>query len=189
MKKITFQEITKEGILNLGETIRILAEYEDLHAHKNAVTLRILPNTLHPAPRTIFYGSPEYLAMCKLRDEVLRKPIGLRLTEEETSRDINDILIACIDNGEAFACCILTGNNSDTIQLRQMAVSPAFQKKGLGKEILLFAEKIAKEKHYSILRMHARKVAKGFYEKSGYVVIGAEFTEVGIPHFEMMKKL
>ncbi|WP_165020561.1 histidinol dehydrogenase [Dysgonomonas sp. ZJ279] len=42
VKKITFQEITKEGILRLGHTIEVMAENEDLHAHKNAVTLRLL---------------------------------------------------------------------------------------------------------------------------------------------------
>jgi histidinol dehydrogenase len=41
MKKITFQEITKEGILNLGNTIEQLAEAEQLAAHKNAVTVRL----------------------------------------------------------------------------------------------------------------------------------------------------
>jgi histidinol dehydrogenase len=41
VKKITFQEITKEGIKNLGSTIEIMAENEQLHAHKNAVTVRI----------------------------------------------------------------------------------------------------------------------------------------------------
>jgi len=40
-KKITFQEITREGIENLGDTIRILAENEQLIAHSNAVRLRM----------------------------------------------------------------------------------------------------------------------------------------------------
>ena len=141
------------------------------------------------SPRIITYGSQEYLAMLKLRDEVLRKPIGLRLKESETSRDINDILIVCMENGEALACCILTANNPDTVQLRQMAVTPSYQQKGLGKEILLFAEKIAKENNYSTIRMHARKTATHFYEKSGYAVVGEEFTEVGIPHYEMIKSI
>ncbi|MFV0521821.1 MAG: histidinol dehydrogenase [Mangrovibacterium sp.] len=39
-KKITFQEITKDGIANLGETIELMADAEQLFAHKNAVTLR-----------------------------------------------------------------------------------------------------------------------------------------------------
>lgn len=41
IKKITFQEITKEGIQNLGPTIEVMAESEELFAHKNAVTLRL----------------------------------------------------------------------------------------------------------------------------------------------------
>lgn len=41
IRKITFQEISKEGIQNLGSTIEIMAENEQLHAHKNAITLRL----------------------------------------------------------------------------------------------------------------------------------------------------
>ncbi len=41
VKKITYQELSKEGINNLGKAIEIMAEAEDLIAHKNAVTLRL----------------------------------------------------------------------------------------------------------------------------------------------------
>lgn len=40
-KKITFQEITREGIQQLGPVIEEMAQAEQLFAHKNAVTLRI----------------------------------------------------------------------------------------------------------------------------------------------------
>uniref|UniRef100_UPI00404983B6 histidinol dehydrogenase n=1 Tax=Gelidibacter sp. TaxID=2018083 RepID=UPI00404983B6 len=40
-KSITFQCITKEGLLNLGNTIELMAEAEGLQAHKNAVTIRL----------------------------------------------------------------------------------------------------------------------------------------------------
>ena len=40
MKKITFQELTKEGLENIGDTIEIMAENELLMAHKNAVKVR-----------------------------------------------------------------------------------------------------------------------------------------------------
>ncbi len=40
-KKITYQKITKEGILNIGPAIELMAEAEGLDAHKNAVTLRL----------------------------------------------------------------------------------------------------------------------------------------------------
>ena len=40
-KSITFQEISKEGIQNIGKSIEIMAAAEGLQAHKNAVTLRL----------------------------------------------------------------------------------------------------------------------------------------------------
>jgi len=73
--------------------------------------------------------------------------------------------------------------------LRQMAVAPSFQQKGHGKALLCFAEKTAIENQYSIICMHARKTATGFYEESGYAIVGEEFTEVGIPHYEMVKRI
>jgi histidinol dehydrogenase len=41
VKKITFQELTKEGIQNIGPAIELMAEAEQLMAHKNAVTVRL----------------------------------------------------------------------------------------------------------------------------------------------------
>ncbi|MFD0750211.1 histidinol dehydrogenase [Mucilaginibacter calamicampi] len=41
VKKITFQHITPEGINNIGPSVEILAELESLHAHKNAVSVRM----------------------------------------------------------------------------------------------------------------------------------------------------
>ena len=40
-KKITFQKISSEGIKNIGPAIELMAEAEELQAHKNAVTLRL----------------------------------------------------------------------------------------------------------------------------------------------------
>lgn len=41
VKKITFQEITKVGIMNIGRTVELMAEAESLEAHKRAVSLRM----------------------------------------------------------------------------------------------------------------------------------------------------
>lgn len=41
MRKITFQEITREGIMNIGPTIETMAANEFLDAHKNAVSVRL----------------------------------------------------------------------------------------------------------------------------------------------------
>ena len=41
MKKITFQRLTPQGIASIGRTVEIMAENEDLMAHKLAMTLRL----------------------------------------------------------------------------------------------------------------------------------------------------
>ena len=41
VKKITFQKLTVGGIVNLGNTVEIMAEAEQLDAHKRAVSLRL----------------------------------------------------------------------------------------------------------------------------------------------------
>jgi histidinol dehydrogenase len=41
VKKITFQEISREGIRNIGHTVEVMAQAELMHAHSNAVSLRM----------------------------------------------------------------------------------------------------------------------------------------------------
>lgn len=49
-KKITYQQLTKEGLKNLGPTVELMAEAEQLQGHKNAVTLRL--NKINGTPFT-----------------------------------------------------------------------------------------------------------------------------------------
>lgn len=41
VKKITFQSVSQEGLKNIGTTVELMAEAEQLLAHKNAVTIRL----------------------------------------------------------------------------------------------------------------------------------------------------
>lgn len=41
LKKITFQQLTKEGLQNIGNTVMTMAAAEGLDAHKNAVAIRL----------------------------------------------------------------------------------------------------------------------------------------------------
>lgn len=143
--------------------------------------------------RILEYGSCDYHTMIDLRSEVLRKPLGLTFSAEQLQKEINDIFIAGFtqenDHEILAGCCILTPVSENTVQLRQMAVSPRLQGKGIGREIVVFAEQYARSNGFDELTMHARKEATGFYQKLGYKICGEEFTEVGIPHYEMRKNL
>jgi N-acetylglutamate synthase-like GNAT family acetyltransferase len=137
----------------------------------------------------ITHGSKEYELMVKLRDEILRKPLGLGFTPDDLEKEKDDILIGAFDDGKILGCCILTKVAPDTVRLRQMAVVNKQQGKGIGYSIMSYAENLARDKGYRKLIMHARDTAIGFYERCGYRITGGQFTEVTIPHHVMEKDL
>ncbi len=141
------------------------------------------------ALKQIDHGSKEYQQMVQLRDEILRKPLGLSFSEEELRREADDVLLGAFDEDKILACCLLTRVDKDTVKLRQMAVQNNLQGKGIGASIMNFAESIARDKGYRNLVMHTRNSAIGFYEKFGFKVSGQEFTEVNLPHHLMEKRL
>jgi predicted GNAT family N-acyltransferase len=141
------------------------------------------------ALKIIDHGSEAYQQMVRLRDEILRKPLGLRLAEEELEREKDNLLIAAYEDEKLMGCCMLVEENRQTVRLRQMAVVNDAQGKGIGKALMQFAENLARDRGYRKISMHARKHAAGFYEKMGYQVAGDEFEELTIPHYLMEKNL
>lgn len=139
--------------------------------------------------KQIDHGTKEYLQMVELRNEILRKPLGLSFDKEELERETDDILIAAFEEDKMLGCCLLTKVDNTTVRLRQMAVQNNLQGKGIGASMMNYAENVARDAGYNKVIMHARKTAIGFYEKLGYKVTGNQFEEITIPHFIMEKKL
>jgi ribosomal protein S18 acetylase RimI-like enzyme len=141
------------------------------------------------ALKIIDHGSKEYRQMVKLRDDILRKPLGLGFTKDELEEEKDNMLIAAFEDDDILGCCMLVEEKPGILRLRQMAVLNDLQGKGIGRALMNFAENIARDQGYRVMSMHARKNAVGFYEKMGYKVAGNEFLEVTIPHYVMEKKL
>lgn len=139
--------------------------------------------------KQIDHGTNEYRQMLNLRNEILRKPLGLSFKNEELDREKEDILIGAFEEEKILGCCLLTRVNNDSVRLRQMAVQNNLQGKGIGATMLNFAENVARDAGYKTMVMHARKTAVHFYEKLGYRVTSDEFEEITIAHYMMEKKL
>jgi len=141
------------------------------------------------ALKIIDHGTPEYQLMVRLRDDILRKPIGLSFTPEELEKEKGNLLIGAFEEEQILGCCMLVREDSAKVRLRQMAVLNDLQGKGIGRAMILFAENLARDQGYRILNMHARKPVIGFFEKMGYQVVSEEFLEINLPHVEMEKAL
>ena len=139
--------------------------------------------------KQIDHGTKEYLQMVELRNEILRKPLGLTFKPEELDREKEDTLISAFEEDKLLGCCLLTEIDNKCVRLRQMAVQNNLQGKGIGAAMMNYAENVARDAGYHKMIMHARKTAIVFFEKLGYKVTGKEFEEITIPHYIMEKKL
>ena len=71
-----------------------------------------------------------------------------------------------------------------------MAVDAAWQRRGIGREILRAVESIAADRGIRILWANARKSALDFYTANGWTVASEEFDIplVG-PHFKIVRRV
>lgn len=140
--------------------------------------------------QVVAFGTPEYHETVLLRNDVLRKPLGLQFSAEDLATEYDSFHLVLYDEAlELAACLVLKPLTEDTAKMRQVAVREKYQGKGIGKRLVLLSEIFLKRRGFSKLELHARKNVVPFYEKLNYTAIGDEFEEVGIPHFKMIKNL
>lgn len=141
------------------------------------------------ALKIIDHGTHEYQQMVKLRDDVLRRPLGLGFSPSELENEKDNMLIGAFEEEQMLGCCMLVEEKPGTVRLRQMAVLNDLQGKGIGRALMNFAENLARDSGYKIISMHARKGTTPFFEKMGYRITSDEFIEITIPHYVMEKEL
>jgi predicted GNAT family N-acyltransferase len=71
----------------------------------------------------------------------------------------------------------------------RMAVLKHWRGQGVGRQLLYTLISMAQRLGCTSVYLHAQSHALAFYEKSGFEVCGAEFTEAGIPHRRMKRIL
>ncbi len=144
--------------------------------------------------RKIEFQSSEYADELKLRERVLRLPIGLHLSLADTEHDSTDKHICAFlsdPNGSEtmVGCCLMRELSKTDVKMRQVAIDSNVQGQGLGSRLVGEFEKLARSRGYTQVFLDARESAIHFYLRLGYVVTSELFTQVSVPHKKMMKKL
>lgn len=136
------------------------------------------------------FGSPGFDELIDLRDLILRKPLGLSFTPEELSTEYSSIHFAAYSGSfDLLGTLVLKPIDERQIKMRQVAVFPNAQRKGIGQLMVAESEVYAKEKGFKEIVLSARVPAVPFYEKLGYKVTSELYQEVGIDHYKMTKVL
>ena len=133
--------------------------------------------------------SEAYAHVLALRQKVLRAPLGMNLMDEDLRDEVNQLIAVALHEDRVVACLMAKALPDAGWKLRQMAVIPPLQGKGIGKGLISFMEAEARARGIRAIELHARETALGFYEGAGYSIWGERFLEVGIPHWKMEKKL
>ncbi len=136
------------------------------------------------------FATPEYDETVQLRDKILRRPLGLSFSEEQLSEEYADFHLAAFTEAWILrGCLVLTPLADNTLKMRQVAVDEAFQKMGVGQQLVEASEKFGRVHGFNKMVLNARDTAVPFYQKLNYTIVGERFEEVGIPHFKMTKDL
>ena len=139
----------------------------------------------------IEFGSSRYNELVELRYKILLQPLGLKFLDSFRPEEARYLHFGCVEmlDNKLVGGLILAPIDDDTIRLMQVAVDTIYQGEGIGRELVKYAEKRAKEAGYTKIVMHAMLFVVDFYEKMGYRAEGDVFEEQGITFLKMVKNL
>lgn len=139
--------------------------------------------------RQIAYGSAEYEESLRLRNEVLRRPLGMEIANDDLSGDVGALHVGAFAGERLVGILLLRTIGEGVLQMKQVAVDESLRGQSVGRKIVEYAETLAAAQGCAEIVLHAREVAVPFYGKLGYAREGERFEEIGIPHYAMSKKL
>ena len=139
------------------------------------------------APKT----ADEWQAYYHLRWEVLRQPWQQPEGSEKDELEEDAFHFAAFDNSNTIiGVARLHLQDSETGQVRYMAVLPLFRGQGIGRQLLQAIEARAASLGLDKIVLNARENAVRFYQQAGYSIIKPAHTLYGvIPHFLMSRQL
>ncbi|WP_208560394.1 GNAT family N-acetyltransferase [Marinilactibacillus kalidii] len=129
----------------------------------------------------------EYQGSLRLREQVLRKPLGIRLEDEAKSSEETAHHFVALYEQTVVGTLFLIETEESVYQMRQVAVDQAYQGKATGKQLVKVAEKWADNAGVKKIWMHARENAWPFYESLGYHYTSDDYMQIGIVHKTMEK--
>lgn len=139
----------------------------------------------------IEFGSSRYNELVELRYKILLEPLGLKFLDSFRPEEAKYLHVGCVESldNRLVGGLILAPIDDETIRMMQVAVDTIYQGEGIGRELVKYAEKRAKEAGYSKIVMHAMLSVVGFYETLGYHAEGDVFEEQSITFMKMVKEL
>lgn len=139
--------------------------------------------------KIIAFGDTDFEVSWGLREEILRKPLGLAFTQQDREDEKSHIHIAGFVDGRLCAACVLVAKGNSSLKMQRVAILDEHRGKGIGAAMVRFCEAYATENGYGEIYCHARESVVPFYLRQDYSLAGDPFIEQTIAHQKMRKVL
>ena len=112
----------------------------------------------------------------------------MSVAADRDGRDHESVHIVAVSHGRVIGTCRLLFQEP-VARLGRLVVEPELRGRGVAGAILREAERVAIDGGAGRIALHAQTHALSLYRDHGYAECGARFTEEGIEHVAMEKKL
>ena len=137
--------------------------------------------------RFVSHDWPRFPEITDLRYEILQAPFGVVRDDSWNDEDpAYRHLVAIAEDGTVVGYAQLIVHDEDA-QIRQVAVGEAWQRLGVGSQLIATLVRRADEEHATQIWLNARVPAIGFYERLGFEAVGGTFNtgRTSLPHRRM----
>lgn len=137
------------------------------------------------------FGSENYEKTVRLRDKVMRKPLGLSIENDDLSYEKNATVLAVLDGDAILGTGVFEQEDEATIKIRYVCVDSDLQKTGVGRRLIEDIENRVRKQGVKRIYMEARVSAAGFYKKLQFHEYGKVYLmkEAPVEHIYMEKRL
>jgi len=108
--------------------------------------------------KVIEHDSPDYKSAVTLREDILRKPLGLTFSAQELEQEKTHIHIVGFIDNEVISTTVLVPDGN-ILKMQRVAVREDLQGKGIASSMMTFCEDYARIHGFKEIYCHARDKA------------------------------
>lgn len=123
-----------------------------------------------------------------LRNEAFVVGRGVPPEVELDGKD-KGLLHFCLYDGDVLVSYLRAEEHGHYWHLGRVATRADRRMQGLGRRLMEYVFSVARKQGMAFVELGAVKTAQGFYEKLGFVTVGDDYMETGVPHIHMKKRL
>lgn len=124
-----------------------------------------------------------------IRKKVFQEEQNVPSELEFDGQDSQAIHLLAYVNSQPVATTRIRQLSSYQVKIERLAVLTSFRKQGIATKLMKVALEIIQDKKYREVIIYAQAYIQNFYQNLGFIQVGNTFTEAGIIHVKMVRKI